>query len=305
MVEINVDQNTDDWLRIRRGGPVRKDDPDDPIDPSRHFLRVGGSEVASICGLCPFPGSKPHEKFQQILDERWEYLQGSRPQGIAITAAMTHGSIAEPSTLAVYQRQMRQHPQHGVPCTAAFDAATLRVQAGRYFHTEQMPAVHGCSPDGLVTCELRGGGGRRPILRLVEAKSPWKPLYPSTPAYYVPQVQYQMWVTGIAECDFVAVKFPRCSAGAPAPAVVGNEPFMISRHQIDVGFCEWMRQVVEHFSGQLRDATHRAVKYTAPTHLPPAPDVARGVLVLENRPLSLQEAGGQPTHLAVGQPTPF
>ena len=278
MVEVSVDQNTDDWLRIRRGGPLHRGDD---IDPDRHFRRVGGSEVASICGLCPFNGSQPHEKFQQILEERFEYLQGRRPHGINQNEPMLHGHIAEPSTLAVYEQQLRKHPRLMLPCTDLFDATTFRVGAGRYFYAERMPAVHGCSPDGVVVCKLRAED-RWARLRLVEAKSPWGRLYPCPPSYYVPQVQYQMWVTGISECDFVAVKFPRCSPGDLAPKIMGNEPFMIWRYKIDTAFCEWMCQVIEDFSGQLRAATHRHENYTAP--LLPAPDMPQGELVLENRP---------------------
>ncbi len=300
MVSVNVDQNTDDWLRIRRGGPLHYGTP---VDPMRHFLRVGGSEVASICGLCPFRGSKPHEKFQQILHERWDYLQGKRPDGLIQTAPMTHGHIAEPSTLAVYQQQMRNHPCMAVPCTTTFDAATLCVDDGGYFYNEAMPTVHGCSPDGLVVCKL-SQEDRYQRLRLVEAKSPWGPLYPRTPSYYIPQVQYQMWVTGISECDFVAVKFPQCAREEEVPPVItGEETFMIHRYQIDIEFCEWMAQVIEHFSAQLREATHKDAQYTAPSHLPPAPSLPKGDLILEKRPVL--SSSPQPEHFPTSTLMPF
>ncbi len=285
MVEVNIEQGTPHWLRVRRGGPL---DANAPIDPAQHFLRVGGSEIAGICGLLPerFEKSRPCDKFTQVLRERQAYLRRDEPPEWTVTAPMHHGTIAENSTLVVYGNKLREHPALGVPCVTAFDAATLRVDDGHYFYGERLPAIHGCSPDGQVVCQLRHGGAYT-RLRLVEAKSPWGNLYPAVPPYYVPQVQYQMWVTGVRECDFVAVKFPRVVGDTP-PAVPGNEPFFITRFTIDVPYCEWLRDRVEDFCQQLRRAgsNDAHAQYVPPTHLPEAPpSQPMGREILAHRPI--------------------
>ena len=59
-------------------------------------------------------------------------------------------------------------------------------------------AVHdwlGCTPDGRVAGEAD---------RLLEVKCPYNKMYKDIPAYYMAQIQGQMYITQHHQCDFVA-----------------------------------------------------------------------------------------------------
>ncbi|MDT8372238.1 MAG: YqaJ viral recombinase family protein [Gammaproteobacteria bacterium] len=139
------------------------------LSPERNG-RLTASNFAAAMGLNPY----------QSRQKLYRQLIGIDPkfEGNEMTE---YGSLHEPDAVDAYEAET------GTIVEAAND--------------KQMFIIHpehnwlGCTPDGFVN-DIND--------TLVEFKCPYKQeLYVNVPAYYLPQVQGQMMITGAAYCHFV------------------------------------------------------------------------------------------------------
>lgn len=142
-------QGTPEWLAWRAG-------------------RVGGSDIAAIVGLSPFPDGTRDHVFREKLGT-W-----TRP----VNEAMRRGIILEPWARLIYTERTG-HP--APPACVEMDGCPWAA----------------ASLDGLCgsrILELKCGGWQLHSAALMG----------EVPDYYAAQVQWQMLVSGIAHCDFVS-----------------------------------------------------------------------------------------------------
>ncbi len=242
-MEIPLPQNTEEWLRRRRGAPL--------------YMRVGGSEIGAVCGLNPYSGSRADEMYTRMREERTlHWLRGKippQPESLQNNPAIEHGSHCEDLVIEKYSQLMKKEED-------------IRVEDGHYYYALQDPAFLGCSPDGQVFTRLPGNEWT--LTRLLECKAPYNRLYPSIPVYYMTQVQYQMGVTGVGECDFVAVKMAHM-----ADRLSGTETYYVLRVPFCDEYWQWMRRRLEWFQQQLLRNVPEFIPYPqewpqAPPHVP-------------------------------------
>jgi putative phage-type endonuclease len=168
-----IEQNTREWYFMRRG---------------THKMRVGGSEIGIILGLSRF--AKPFSLWEKIIaqqDGEWEQ-DGDNPE------ACVHGHTCEDIIADLFADKMG-----------------LRLRLGGYYrhHDADLGQFYGASPDRLVIRRgvgLDGAPAGDVVEALLEIKAPFTRMYTDIAPHYMAQVQYQMWVSGVPQCYYLAVK---------------------------------------------------------------------------------------------------
>ena len=167
-----IEQNTQEWYFMRRGP---------------HKMRVGGSDVGVILGLSRF--AKPFSLWEKIIAEQdglWERDEET-PEACA------HGTTCEPLIADMFEDKMK-----------------VSLLMGGYYrhHDEDLGHFYGASPDRLILS--RGididGTPAGTVCALLEIKAPFTRMYTDIAPHYMAQMQYQMWVSGVPQCYYLAVK---------------------------------------------------------------------------------------------------
>ena len=167
-----VEQNTREWYFMRRG---------------EHKMRIGGSEIGVVLGQSHF--AKPHSLWQKILaqqDEEWERDE-------EMPEPCVHGHTCEDIIAEMFEDKMG-----------------LSLRPGGYYRhpDEALGEFYGASPDRLVISRSIKEDGVPPgeVCALLEIKAPFRNMYTNIAPQYMAQMQYQMWVSGIRKCYYLAVK---------------------------------------------------------------------------------------------------
>lgn len=167
-----VEQNTAEWFFMRRG---------------ENKMRIGGSEIGTVLGINRF--AKPYSLWQKIIaqqDEEWD-TDEDMPEACA------HGHTCEDIIAEMFADKMEYKLRDG----------------GYYRHAdEDLGEFYGASPDRLVMSRGRGldGVDEGEVCALLEIKAPFRNMYTDISPTYMAQMQYQMWVSGLTKCFFLAVK---------------------------------------------------------------------------------------------------
>lgn len=170
-----VEQNTPERGFIRRG---------------EHGSRLGGSEVDVVLGISD--RAKPCDLYGKIIAEQdGTYVYDDVPK-----PACVHGNTCEEIIAEMFARNQGVSLQPG----------------GYYRHPEEsLGQFYGASPDRLVLSRglKEDGAPEGEVCALLEIKAPYEGMYADIPKQYMAQMQYQMWVSGVTKCFFLAVKLRR------------------------------------------------------------------------------------------------
>lgn len=131
------------------------------------------SNYGAACGLNPF----------KSRGRLWAELTGMQEESQYEPAACTYGKDYEAFAIGQYELE-----------------TGMRVtRTGLWLHP-LLPFLAG-SPDGIIHVENDPGA---PIKRIIEVKCPYsQQVYAQVPAYYMPQVQGLLDITGAEICDFI------------------------------------------------------------------------------------------------------
>ena len=167
-----IEQNTKDWFFMRRG---------------EHKVRVGGSEIGVILGQSRF--AKPFSLWEKIIAQQlgdWE-TDDEMPE------PCTHGHTCEDIIAEMFERMM-----------------SIKLLSGGYYRhsDEDLGQFYGASPDRLVLSRGQhiDGVPEGEVCALLEIKAPFQNMYTDVAPQYMAQIQYQMWVSGVPTCYYLAVK---------------------------------------------------------------------------------------------------
>ena len=130
MVEVIIEQNTQKWLITRRGD---------------YKIRIGASEVGTICGVS---GNLPYSLYEKIIGE----LDGTWPDDHEEEPLpCKHGHLCEPFIRDFYTK-----------------ITGNKVEAPNYWEHENkyLAKLYGCSPDGKVMIDGKFEG-------IIEIKAPY------------------------------------------------------------------------------------------------------------------------------------
>ncbi len=237
-MEIHIEQNTPAWL-CERCGPCK--------------VRIGGSEVGVACGV-PGASALPqalYAKIRGVLAGTWLVDDAPTP------APCAHGHWCEAAIAALYERLTGSH-----------------VVDGNYWrHADpDLAVLYGCSPDRKVLAEDGSGAD----VGLLEIKAPYYRAYTAPKPEHVAQVQYQMWLTGSAWCDYLAALVPHADPVASAsepPRCADDTPYLLRRIRYSAEYVdEWMRPRLRYFSAcLLRDTEPLRAAYATGGRFADAP----------------------------------
>jgi exodeoxyribonuclease (lambda-induced) len=216
-------------------------------------IRIGASEVGTVCGINPY--TAPFSLYDKITNR----LDGKPQPETDTPEACIHGHRAEPFIADMY---------------ATFTGKRIR-EGGFFEHTDpELSAAFGCSPDRLVldkkTGEAKG---------LVEIKAPFYRMHDDIKPYYMAQVQYQLYITGLSWCDFVVVKLNQNTPHATPPRDVRARVWRVYRNEKYIN--DWMLPRLRFFVAALinRQRPHPDLFKTENLGLAPPPKV-----VVEEKP---------------------
>lgn len=175
MTETEVEQNTPEWEKYRKG----------PYD-----LMMGASSAGTMCGVsanvdlfggssCPLPFSLYDHTIFPLTEEE------ENPP------ACVHGHQCEPYAGLIYDKLV---------------VGVTRKPGNHFTHpNEYLAPFLGCSPDGQIFDE---SGNNR--LGLLEIKCPYHVMYDKPKPEHLAQMMFQMWITGQTTwCDYLAVKYDK------------------------------------------------------------------------------------------------
>jgi len=109
--EVIVEQNTNEWLELRRG-------------PRR--MRVGGSEAATACGISNY--CRSYSFYDHII----ELMEGGKEEHFE-SAPTIHGHRCEPLVADIYEK-----------------ITGNKTEEANYWVSAETPNWWGCSPDRKV-----------------------------------------------------------------------------------------------------------------------------------------------------------
>jgi len=165
---FDIDQEGPEWHFMRRGAKG---------------LVQGGSEVWKSLAV---DGGSPREFMRELIQKAigtWVPEQYSEAPDDDAVSPMAHGTECEPLIAKMY---------------AFYEKAEL-AKGGFYTHWDAtFSDLYGASPDGRVMDKTTNK-----VMRLLEIKAPFSRMYLDVKPSHMAQMQYQMGVSGVAECDTV------------------------------------------------------------------------------------------------------
>ena len=180
VVHVGIPQSGPTWLALRRNRL-------DTADESVFGLRLGGSEAGRAIGMSPY---KTPAAF-------YDHLIVHGDPAIPETPAMRKGHDREDDAARVYQ--------------ALFGANVRAIEPGGYWeHADpRLRPFYGCSPDRLLYEEGTDGDITDPLAcdGLLEIKCPDTTMKFDISRDHMAQVQFQLWITQAAFCDYTVVLF--------------------------------------------------------------------------------------------------
>ena len=207
-----VEQNTPEWYFMRRG-------PDK--------MRVGGSEIGVITGRSRF--SLPFSLWQKIVQQQ----DGDWPKDEETPPACVHGHTCEPLIADVFCKEM----------------GYKMLPGGYYRHPNpKLGLFYGASPDGrLLSNDIKEDGAPvGEVCALLEIKAPYATMYTDIKDEHMAQMQYQMWVSGIPVCYYLAVWLRKDAADAqgtgygPRSTPPGETRVFLCKVHYSMDYLAWM-----------------------------------------------------------------
>jgi len=227
-----VEQNTKEWFFMRRGV---------------HKMRVGGSEIGVILGLSKF--AKPFSLWEKIIKQQtndWEDDEDGMPEACA------HGHTCEDIIAEMFEDNMG-----------------LRLLAGGYYrHPDaHLGDAYGASPDRLVLSRgmMEDGVPEGEVFALLEIKGPFYNMYTDVAPQYMAQMQYQMWVSGLPRCYYLAVKLRHDTADEIGTGI-GPRKTTPSETRVLLNIVHYSREYAEWMIPRLFYFTKCLVEKREPPH---------------------------------------
>lgn len=309
--EVEIEQNTPEWLDLRRGPYLVPDDPEEirrgiiyfgkgvrgaekertekwvgnlqctfdgtvDVRQRRTIWKIGASECGTACGVASYTGF-PQDLYDKILYHEPEMNEADRRE-MENSLPLKFGHYAEDYSIPYYEQ-----------------LTGYRVTDGRHFlFTNTDDALDGirfgASPDGQVWVNGTRQGLleiKNPIFVLPDEHKDMKKAHPRIAKYaafnkgikpeYMAQMQYQMFSAGASWCDFLTTLWPKEVRSLEAV----ERKVDLSRYTPEVfikrvyfswQYWAWMWPLLKKFSWCLEKRQRPSLKYP-PTPPPAVPIV--------------------------------
>lgn len=185
MTHVIIDQNTDQWLKLRSGEWCQcLKGRESNCEHTHSSCRIGASELATVCGLNPFADPI------SALEKR---IRGISWNG---NAATRHGHEWELPSATLYDKIERLINPNSINTTQSGYWICNPTGAESIYHFKTGDdAYFGASLD-RISDKMD-----------VEIKCPFKNMYTQVPIYYLPQVHMQMAIRNRNSMRFFVVKW--------------------------------------------------------------------------------------------------
>lgn len=269
----NIQQTSPEWFHIRRG---------------EYGVRLGGSEVGFAVGVSPW--TKPFQLYDEIVAKE-EGTWVSDPDDDK--SALNHGNDCEPLIAGMYDYYVlgdgrvpekdKNDIDEGAPPKPLPPRQFTLSEGGYYQHSDEyLGELYGASPDRRIMSKATGK-----VEHLLEIKAPYGRMHVCVKPEYMAQMQYQMWCSGLDQCDFLVIKLDQQLPEKTIPSKIRVFYAHVPRSE---AYIKWMLPRIFYFSRCLilRQRPARDLYENEMTGFDPPPHVDVEEVIVPNGAWRLQ-----------------
>lgn len=208
----DVEQNTREWFSMRRGPKG---------------LRLGGSEAGAAIGMVldDRPPVALYDMLVMKMDKEW-ITDDDPTDADEDSDRCAHGHRCEPLIADMYSHY------RGVKL----------AEGGYYSHPDpDLANLYGASPDRRVL--VTGSNGT--VSHLLEIKAPYDRMYKAPKQEHLAQCLYQLWVSGLPFCDYLAVFLDKKE---PEKTIPSKTQVLLVRVYLTQEYVDWLKGRLFYFS---------------------------------------------------------